>query len=224
MATASKPPGNFRTFADVLSALGDISPNRVRFDVNPGYATERDLIRTQARDGGLYELVDGFLVEKSMGAKESHLAMQLGYFLIRFLDMKNLGFVMGEAATLRIMPHLVRIPDVSFVSWRQRPDHTIPDEPVPDLYPNLAVEILSESNTKREMLRKKDDYFESGTSLVWLIDPATRSATVYSSPTEVRLVLESSSLDGGDVLPGFKLPLKTLFAKLELPKKRRGRN
>lgn len=215
MATASRRQAQFQTVADVLVALGDISPNRVRLDVSPGQATVRDLIRLQARDDRLYELVDGFLVEKVMRAKESYLAVQLGHFFIVFLNKKDLGFVLGADATLRIMPGLVRIPDVCFISWKQRPNRTVPNEPVPELFPNLAVEILSESNAKAEMLRMRDDYFEAGASLVWFIDPDKRNATVYTSPTDVRLIPESGTLDGGDVLPGFKLPLKTLFAKLE---------
>lgn len=210
MAAAVK----YRTLADVLFGLGDISPNRVRFDINPGSATVRDLLRLQASDDRLYELVDGFLVKKAIGAKESYVAAQLIYFINAFLARKDLGFVLGADATLRIMPRLVRIPDVSFLHWSQRPDRTIPDEPVPELHPDLAVEVLSDSNTAAEMRRKTSEYFESGASLVWLIDPKKRLATVYSSPTEAKTIPESGSLDGGDVLPGFEAPLKKLFARL----------
>jgi Uma2 family endonuclease len=223
MATAARQPIRFKTVADVLSALGDISPSRVRLDVNPGRATVSDLIRLHGNDERLYELVDGFLVEKVVGAKESYLALQLGHFFIVFLNENDLGFVLGADATLRIMPGLVRMPDVSFVSWKQRPDRTIPSEPAPELFPDLAVEILSESNAKAEMVRKRDDYFESGARLVWLINPDKRNATVYTSPTEARIVSESGSLDGGDVLPGFELALKTLFARLEPSKKSKKR-
>ena len=75
MATVMKPPVRFRTFADALAALGDISPKRVRLDINPGRATVRDLLKLQSEDDRLYELVDGFLVEKVMGVPESDRAL-----------------------------------------------------------------------------------------------------------------------------------------------------
>lgn len=205
---------SYRTFADVLHRLGGISPRRVRFDLKPGRATVRDLIRLHYREEKLYELVDGFLVEKVMGSKESYLALELGRHLGNFLEEEDLGFLLGPDGMLRIMPHLVRIPDLSFISWEKRPDHTIPDEPVPNLSPDLAIEILSHGNTKREMTRKLREYFRSGVRLVWFIDPVARTATVFTSPEDSETLAESQSLDGKDVLPGFKLPLKRLFARL----------
>ena len=72
--------------------------------------------------------------------------------------------------------------------------------------------MLSAGNTPGEMTLKVADYFAAGTSLVWIINPATRSADVYTSPTDVHRLKPAQSLDGGNVLPGFKLLLKDLFA------------
>ena len=79
------------------------------------------------------------------------------------------------------MPGLVRIPDVTFVSWKRLPGHKLPAEPIPDLIPNLAVEVLSVSNTKAEIDRKIGEYFRVGVQLVWMIDPPTRTAEVYTT-------------------------------------------
>jgi len=79
------------------------------------------------------------------------------------------------------------------------------------LVPDLPVEVLSESNTPLEMDEKLRQYFKAGARLVWYIDPATRSAKTYSSPTDVTLVEVIGSLEGGIVLPGLQLSLAKLF-------------
>ena len=66
---------------------------------------------------------------------------------------------------------LVRIPDVAFTSWERLPGRRVPPEPIPELAPDLAVEVLSQSNTEAEMTRKRGEYFAAGVRLVWLVDP-----------------------------------------------------
>jgi len=112
---------HYETFADVLEHLGGIDPRRVRASPPPGQATEKDVLRLLNRDNRLFELVDGVLVEKVMGLMESAIAMALGRHLGDFVESNDFGFVAGADGTLRIMPKLVRIPDVSFISWAQLP-------------------------------------------------------------------------------------------------------
>jgi Uma2 family endonuclease len=81
----------------------------------------------------------------------------------------------------------------------------------------LAVEILAEGNTEAEIQRKLAEYFAGGTRLAWIIDPRTRTAREYRGPSDSRLMDESGSLDGTDVLPGFELKLRDLFAELDRP-------
>jgi Uma2 family endonuclease len=130
-----------------------------------------------------------------------------------FLEKHDLGIVLGEAGTLRILPHQVRIPDICFISWDRFPNRQLPPEPIPDLVPDLAIEVLSKWNTEKEMQRKLHDYFTAGVRLVWYIDPRTRSAKSYTAESQFVELTESQSLSGGDVLPGFELPLRELFAK-----------
>jgi Uma2 family endonuclease len=198
--------------ADLLQELGDISPRRIRLVPAPGRATEKDVIRIEAKENRLYELVDGVLVEKAIGARESLLALHLGHLMKIYLDSNDLGVILGADGMMRLRPRLVRIPDVSFISWDQIPGGEFPDEPIPDLFPDLAVEVLSKSNTSREIERKLREYFEAGCRLVWIVDPKTRTADVYSAPDECRHLRATQSLDGGDVLPRFELSLKELFA------------
>jgi Uma2 family endonuclease len=211
MSTVS-PDEPVLTLADLLEQLGDISPRRIRADPPPGTATEQDVTDIERRENRLYELVDGILVEKIMGILESWLACELIKFLGWFLDRHRLGFLAGADGTVRLMPGLVRIPDVSFISWDQVPNREVPTEPIPDLAPALAVEVLSEGNTPKEMARKLKEYFLAGVELVWFVDPQKRTVSVYTTPDRYTVLTEEQTLDGGVVLPGFALPLRTLFA------------
>lgn len=179
----------------------------------PGLATEQDLLRILDSENRICELVDGVLVEKTMGYFESRLAAALIFFLERFLDQHDLGIVLGEGGTLRILGDQIRVPDVAFLSWRHFPGRVLPAEPVPALAPDLAVEVLSAGNTRAEMERKLDEYFAAGVQLVWLIDPASQSATAYEGRHQRRVLSIAESLSGGTVLPGFELPLQQLFDK-----------
>jgi Uma2 family endonuclease len=202
-----------RTVADLLHRLGDVPAFRVLIDPPLGTATEADVIAVHARDGRLCELVDGTLVEKAMGFDESRLAIELAIFLGEYLRRHDLGALAGADGTLRLMPGLVRIPDVSFIVWERMPSPDAPSKPIPDLSPDLAVEVWSENNTPREMERKLKEYFDAGARLVWYVDPRVRTVTVYTSPDKLTVFDESAILDGGDLLPGFALPLVELFSR-----------
>ena len=207
------------TLADLLKRLGDVPPERIRLYRPLGSATEQDVIDIEARENRLCELVDGVLVEKTVGYYEARLALLIGHFLENFLEQHDLGIVLGADGTLRLMPGLVRIPDISFISWQRLPNRELPAEPIPDLVPDLAVEVLSEGNTVAEMRRKLAEYFRVGVRLVWFIDPTLRCAEVYTAPNKVRQLNEDQVLKGGKVLPGFSLRLRDLFARAG---KRRG--
>jgi Uma2 family endonuclease len=201
------------SLGELLDQLGGIAPDRVRFHPVPGRAKEKHVVDIHDRENRLCELVDGVLVEKVMGARDSLLAVALIREIGKFEGLDDLGVLLGADGMMRLAPGLVRMPDVSFVSWDKIPGSEFPDVPIPDLVPDLAVEVLSEGNTKREMERELFEYFQAGVRLVWLIDPRSRTVDVYSSPTEFRRFRNGQTLDGGRVLPGFKLPLRPFFAR-----------
>lgn len=205
------------TLADLLERLGGISPDRVRMKPPPGTATEADLIAAAEREGHACELVDGVLVEKAMGYRESLLAGLLLSLLRAFVVPRNLGLVSGADGTMRLFPGLVRIPDVAFVSWDRIPGRCVPREPIAGLAPDLAVEVLSRGNTPAEMARKRQEYFSAGASLVWLIDPVDRTVTVFThrDPAQSTVLSDGDTLDGDNLLPGFALPLRDYFSELD---------
>ena len=221
LAPPSTPPANppvrrFQTVDELVDWLGGIPGHRIRLVPVPVTATEQDVIDAAEHEDRLFELVDGVMVEKAMGYMESVLAVYLGELIGAFVRARNLGLVAGESGMLKLMPKLIRIPDVSFVSWSRIPAGRMPREKVPPLAPDLAVEVLSESNTRAEMVRKRGEYFAAGGRLVWIVDPEPRTIEVYrpggGEPTRLT---EADTLSGEDVLPGFSLPLKDLFAELD---------
>lgn len=200
------------TIADLLEQFGPIPASRIRHDPPPGTATEEDVIEIEAHEDRLYELIDGVLVEKAKGYYEAYLTSLLGRSIGNYAEEHDLGIVAGADGTLKIFPEQVRIPDVSFVRWEQLPGRRLPAEPIPQLVPNLAVEVISAGNTQEEMDRKLHEYFEAGVRLVWYVYPASRSLRVYSSRDNVTELSGDAILDGGDVLLGYQLPLIQLFA------------
>jgi Uma2 family endonuclease len=199
------------TLADLLEELGGIDPSRIRFPPPLGTATEKDVLEINDRENRLFELVDGVLVEKAIGALESLLAAMLARHLWNFADEHDLGVVLGADGMLRLRLRLVRIPDVAFISWDRLPGNEFPTVPIPDLIPDLAVEVISPSNTKKEMARKLREYFQAGVRLVWYVYPKTRTVEVYTALQKVRRLRNNQVLDGGAVLPGFTLSLPQLF-------------
>jgi Uma2 family endonuclease len=209
MSATFDPP--VRTIGDLLRRLGDIPPDRVRFSPAPGTATLRDLLRPE-NEG--CELVEGTLVEKPVGIRESFLASWLITLLNNYVVPNNLGIVTGEAGFVELPGGPVRGPDVAFTSWARLANQQ-PSDPIPTLAPDFVVEVLSPSNTGPEMARKRGEYFRAGVRLVWEIDPRARSLRAYTSETAFTDHTATDTVTGGAVLPGFTLALATLFDQLD---------
>jgi hypothetical protein len=100
----------------LLRELGDIPPERVRVRPPIGTATVQDVVQIAAREKRLCELVEGTLVEKVIGFRESLLAIALAVRIREFVNPRNLGLVIGESGMMQFFCGMVRIPDVAFVS------------------------------------------------------------------------------------------------------------
>ena len=154
------------TAADLFHRFGAIPLHRVRHDPAPGTATEEDVVRIHDHEDRLYELVESTLLEKTVGTYESYLAAVLVRLLGAFAAENNSGIVLGADGMMRLASGLVCIPDVSFISWSRLPDRRIPGQAIADLVPDLAVEVISHGNTRKEMSRKLRKYFTAGVQLV----------------------------------------------------------
>jgi Uma2 family endonuclease len=213
MATATQSFISIKTVGELLDRLGGIPADRVRFHPIPGSAVEQDLLDLDAKGDRRCELVDGTLVEKPMGLEESVLAIIIASVLREFVIPRNLGLVAGETGMFRLFPGCIRMPDVAYACHARRKGRPI-TQPAPDMAPDLAVEVLSESNTAREMKKKRDEYFSSGVKLVWMFDPRKHTVAVYTGPGTPIVLQLNDTLDGSDVLPGFTLPIKPLFDEM----------
>jgi Uma2 family endonuclease len=197
---------SFETAADLLQLL-HVPPERILLRPPPGKATEEDVIKSRR----ICELIDGVLVEKAMGYYESRLGFVLGFFLGAYLKTNPLGIALGEKGLMRVDEEQVRIPDVAFYSWDHFPNKLLPPGQILDVVPDFAVEIISPGNTKKEMERKRGEYFAGGAELVWEVFPVERTVHVYTSPEDPMIVDENGTLDGGEVLPGFTLSVHEWF-------------
>ena len=160
----------------------------------------------QVLEAGQHEGQPFFIMELVTGGS-------LAQLLAVFVEQHGLGIVAGADGMLRLAPGRVRIPDVSFVSWDRLPQRRVPRQPIPDLVPDLAVEVLSEGNTPREMEQKLQEYFTAGVRLVWYVDPVRQEVRVYTAPDQHEVLTADHTLHGGEVLPGFTLLVRQLFAE-----------
>jgi Uma2 family endonuclease len=161
-----------------------------------------------------FELIRGGLKVMSL-TKPLHgiICARLNFKLSGFVEEHNLGETFGAETGFLVErdPDSVLGVDVAFVS-NERLAAVETFEKYFPFAPDLAVEVLSPGNTVREINEKVTMYFAAGARAVWVFNPKKRTAAVYTSPTDVRVLGEQETLDGGEVLPGFTLELSKLFA------------
>jgi len=164
-------------------------------------------------DDMLYEVVDGQILEKNMGSRELEITTILGGYLFQFARANRLGRALVEFVFRIIVEEdMQRRPDVAFVSHARWPyNRRVPDVPVWDMVPDLAIEVISPSDMMSAVLRKVHDYFKAGVTRVWVVYPERAEVYIYSTPQQVHVVGVGQELDGGDLLPGFRLPVAVLF-------------
>jgi Uma2 family endonuclease len=166
-----------------------------------------DFIAQPTNREHLFELIHGEIVEKMPTEEHGEIALIIGSAVRAFVAKYKLGRVGVEIR--HQMPEdkrNSRMPDVSFVAGN-RPRVT--EGGVPQM-PDLAVEIKSPADSLKELREKAQYYMLNGTRLVWIVDPAKKLIVVLT-PDDEQILLENEILDGGDVLPGFALPLKEIF-------------
>ncbi len=203
------------TWEERLQDLGNIPASRIRTNPMPGTATVEDVTRLRNTERRLYELVDGTLVEKSMGWQESLIAGILLQWLNNYLDMHRLGVATGPDGMTRLLGDTVRGPDVAFVSWDRMPNGQIPTDPIPELVPNLVIEVLSTNNTYAEMSRKRREYFHAGVEQLWMVDHRARTITVFRAALDATVYTIDQTVDAGSVLPGWQVNITELFSRLD---------
>jgi Uma2 family endonuclease len=191
--------------------------------LEPGLAEAATPVDRPDAEESLYEIVAGLRVEiPPMSAYAGKIASRLLTKLNNHAEAHQLGEAVVE--TLFRLPLTEdrgrnRRPDVAFVSYQRWPT----DRPQPedanawDVVPDLAVEVVSPHDLAEELLEKVLEYFRADVRLVWVVYPRQRLILVFESPTHVQALSQADTLDGGPVLPGFRLPLASLFDPVRPP-------
>lgn len=165
-------------------------------------------------DGFRYELVRGELRRMTpAGSEHGRIAVRITWRLARHVEENRLGTVYAAETGFRLAtdPDTVRAPDAAFVS-RDRAEAVGDVEGFWPEAPQLAVEVISPGDSYADVEEKVFDWLDAGTKMVVVINPRQRSATVYRSPTDITALAETGVLDGGDVVPGFELAVREIFA------------
>jgi Uma2 family endonuclease len=177
--------------------------------------TEEELMRVQ-HDGNKCELIDGELVMSPVTFLHDLLVVRFASLLEWFVRKRKLGAVVGSNAGFIMKSGNVRCPDVSFVSAECIRRAKRPLDKFFEGAPDLAIEVLSPSDTLEGLHEKILEYFESGTKLVWVVNMVEKTILVYHSPTPDSLLKETDILYGENVIPEFTLSLTELFEAIAL--------
>ena len=181
--------------------------------------TAEEFERMPQEEGSLVELVRGTLVRESVVLRErgprplhGRLQARIAYLLETWMVQRRErgAIVVHTGFVVATDPDTVRLPDVAYVSEARMPEARY-GAGLWRLGPDLAVEVTSPTNTWTEMQDKVTDYLGAGTSMVWVIDPPTRTVTVYRSGAAATRLDETGTLDGEDALPGFAARLAEFF-------------
>ncbi len=164
--------------------------------------------------GKRLELIEGVVVEMApAGLKHGSIALRLGRLIGNYVDAHQLGYttaaetgyILGKNADGR---DTVRAPDVGFIA-ADKLQADLPDGFAP-VAPDLAVEVVSPGDSASDIHERVSDYLHYGTRVIWVVYPKTKSVVVHT-PTNAQTLEANDTLDGGDVLPGFSLPLSAIF-------------
>ena len=161
-----------------------------------------------------FELIDGQLVERTVGSESSKITARLLAFLLIYCDKANLGTVFGPDTGYQCFSHdsqRIRRPDVSYLSFERfaEDEPNVGYIPIP---PDLAAEVVSPGDLALEVDNKVAEYLAAGVRLVWVIYPTTGQVLVYNSAGG-RILSLADELSGEDVIPGFRLKISELLRK-----------
>lgn len=198
------------TLADLVERLGGIPLTRIKLHPAPGTATEEDVVRFKC-----CELLDGVIVEKGMGWEESIWESILGEFLGDYLRKNRIAVVAGADGLSRLEPGRIRIPDLGVYLLNRFPGGKAKRAAICDMAPDWAIEVMSRSNTKREMELKREQFFAAGTQRVWIVDPRKRTIEDWTSPKQMTSLTAEDTANLDPILPGFVLNIGDWFVEMD---------
>ena len=172
--------------------------------------TADDLLAMSSK--GRYELTEGRLIEMSPpGSEHGLIVFSISLVVGNYVKQKKLGKVFAAETGFRLSrnPDTVRAPDVAFVSSARMPGKL--PKGYMDIAPDLVVEVVSPSDDADDMQLKIKEWLDAGAKMVCYVYPSSRQVVVYRSLRDVRVLTETDTLTGDDILPDFSLPVKEIF-------------
>lgn len=176
--------------------------------------TINELLEISQRDENRYELIRGrIIVMPPAGAPHGDLAMNLGARMRVFAEDHELGkvFAAETGFVLEMNPDMVRAPDVAFVRTERLNVDGLPFGFFPG-QPDIAVEIVSPNDRASEVQDKIQEWLSHGTLLVWVVEPKTKTLSIYRPDGSAQVLQSGDTLSGEDVMPGFEFQVERLFA------------
>ncbi|MBP90517.1 MAG: hypothetical protein CMJ64_28050 [Planctomycetaceae bacterium] len=164
---------------------------------------------------GRCELINGEIIEMNAAdAEHGVIIVRLSWRLGQYIEETGLGVAFGAETGFIVErdPDTVRAPDIAFISQDRCPTDGVPKEFWPGA-PDLAVEVMSPSDTAAEVHEKAGMWIAAGTKLVWIVSPKQRTVTVYRPASQPTTLAASDLLDGEDVVPGFQRSVAEIFPK-----------
>ncbi len=174
--------------------------------------TADDLLRLYS-EGVRGELIQGVFCEKvSAGVEHGKIVINFSSELRSFVRPRNLGTLVASDAGIRLErePDTVREPDIAFISAERMP-LDVRVRGYSEVVPELVVEIVSPSDSRDSVHDKAYMWLFHGVTLVWVVDPETRTLSVYQNGSPRVILTEEDTLDGSPVLPGFSMPVAEVF-------------
>ncbi len=175
------------------------------------HCTPEDLLAMP--DGKSYELVRGQLEERNMGVESSWVGTRIVIRLGQFCEVHKLGYVLQADSGYQCFPHdpdMVRRPDASFVKTGRFPGDVLP-KGWAKIPPDLAVEVVSPNDLVYKLEEKLFDYGKVSVPLIWVINPESRTVTVYRREGSIIRLQDNDELSGEDVVPGFRCPIREIL-------------
>lgn len=183
-------------------------------------AVQQRVPKSAVHEDSLFEIVNGVRIEvPPMSVFSSIVNARIHFYLATWVNAHQLGFAVPE--TLFVLDELERQqrrPDTAYVSKSKWPlDQPFPATGEWKVVPDLAIEVVSPSETFGEVLEKMHEFFEFGVAEVWIAAPLSCEIYVYTSPTENRIFALRDTLEGVKLLSGFRLPLSQIFQNAPPP-------
>lgn len=166
-------------------------------------------------EGRRWELLDGSVVRmKDHGFKASVLTASFSWAMSRHIKEERTGLILGAGCGFQLWPgrETVRVTDISFLSYERLPPKRFWND-FPHQAPDLIVEVFSPFERFITAMDRIVMFLQSGTCEAWMVDPQKRMVTTYRPGEVPEILRERDTLDGGETLPGFSIPVAEIFVE-----------